>query len=135
MIYEGLRERHPSLSLSTVYATMESFARSGLVRRIASAPGRLRIDGTPHDHDHAVCRTCGEVFDIDLSLIERPLAPEELPFGLKLEGLRVEYEVICPTCRGDEAPSDTPPSRRIGTESVDSKPEPSRTRSRVRRGA
>ena len=32
MIYQSLREDHPSMSLATVYKTMEIFERIGLVR-------------------------------------------------------------------------------------------------------
>lgn len=98
MIFESLRERHPSLSLSTVYATMEIFARCGLVRRIGTSTGPLRIDGTEQDHDHAVCRVCGSVFDIDHELIPRPARPSKLPHGLRLKSVHVEYEVVCPKC-------------------------------------
>jgi Fe2+ or Zn2+ uptake regulation protein len=98
MIFEALREANPSLSLSTVYSTLETFLQKGLVRRITGAGGKLRVDGTMQDHDHAVCRGCGEVFDVDPQLIERPLAPTSLPDGLKVTNLFVEYEVECEAC-------------------------------------
>jgi Fe2+ or Zn2+ uptake regulation protein len=102
MIHETLQAHHPSLSLSTVYATMEVFARRGLVRRIGTAAGPLRIDGTEQDHDHAVCRICGSVFDIDHELIPRPVHPAQLPHGLRLKSVHVEYEVVCPQCDEQE---------------------------------
>lgn len=102
MIFESLRERNPSLSLSTVYATMETFARCGLVRRIGTPSGALRIDGTEQDHDHAVCRICGSVFDIDHELVPRPARPSQLPFGLRLKSVHVEYEVVCSRCDPEE---------------------------------
>lgn len=102
MIYEVLRAESPSLSLSTVYATLESFLRHGLVRRISAPGGRLRIDGTVQDHDHAVCRHCGEVFDVDRRLVDRPERPPRLPHGMRFEKLYVEYEVVCAQCHGSE---------------------------------
>ena len=101
MVFESLRERFPSLSMSTVYATLESLLHRGLIRRIAGTSGRLRVDGTPQDHDHAVCRTCGSVFDIDRDWLERPHAPRELPHGLQVTNLHIEYEVVCPSCKRD----------------------------------
>ena len=98
MVFESLRERLPSLSMSTVYATLESLLERGLVRRIAGNSGRLRVDGTAQDHDHAVCRRCGEVFDIDRNLIQRPTNPAVLPPGLRVMNLHIEYEVLCPAC-------------------------------------
>src|SRR5215471_8106943 len=54
-LYDTLRRAHPSLSLSTVYQTLDVFIRTGLCRRVSGLGDRLRVDGTPQDHDHAVC--------------------------------------------------------------------------------
>lgn len=97
-IHSALRERHPTLSLSTVYQTLEVFMKAGLCRRVATKDGRLRVDGTTHDHDHAVCRTCGSIFDLERTgSLEIP-TPQGLPPGMVLRGVRVEYEVDCPRC-------------------------------------
>ncbi len=101
-LYETLRRRHPSLSLSTVYQTIDAFIRTGLCRRVSDAGDRLRVDGTLEDHDHAICRTCSTIFDIDRQLFPRPAPPAHLPQGLTVIGLRVAYDVICTTC---QAPS------------------------------
>ena len=98
MVFESLRVRFPSLSMSTVYATLDCFLQRGLIRRISGAVGRMRVDGTPPDHDHAVCRSCGAVFDIGRDELERPSAPRKLPQGLQVTNLHIEYEVVCPTC-------------------------------------
>ncbi|ETW98075.1 MAG: hypothetical protein ETSY1_20250 [Candidatus Entotheonella factor] len=99
LLYESLQADHPSLSLSTVYQTLDAFIRTGLCRRVSEAGNRLRVDGTPQDHDHAICRTCGEIFDIDRQLLPRPAPPVTLPQDLTVTALRVEYDVICETCQ------------------------------------
>lgn len=98
-LYELLQADHPSLSLSTVYQTLDAFIRTGLCRRVSEAGKRLRVDGTPQDHDHAICRTCGEIFDIDRQLLPRPAPPTRLPQDLTVTALRVEYDVICEACQ------------------------------------
>jgi Fur family peroxide stress response transcriptional regulator len=97
-LYETLRPHHPSLSLSTIYQTLDTFIRTGLCRRVSAAGSRLRVDGTPQDHDHAVCRVCGTIFDIDQRLCPLPEPPAHLPQGLTVTGVRVEYDVICAGC-------------------------------------
>ena len=99
-IHAMLAGNHPSLSLSTVYTTLEAFVRAGLIRKVAAGDGRLRVDGTCEDHDHALCRRCGTIFDVDRSCYPLPQAPDCLPSGLDVVGVRVEYEVICKDCRG-----------------------------------
>ncbi|GIX46257.1 MAG: transcriptional repressor [Candidatus Tectimicrobiota bacterium] len=98
-LYERLRPHHPSLSLSTVYETLETFIRTGLCRRVHDGSGRLRVDGTTADHDHAVCRECGTIFDVSREVFPLPAPPTRLPDGLEVTAVRVEYEVICAACR------------------------------------
>src|SRR5512134_1780205 len=62
-VYRSLRRSNPALSLSTVYKTVGALLDAGLVRRVPGA-GALRIDGFGDDHDHALCRGCGRLFDI-----------------------------------------------------------------------
>ena len=103
MVLATLASRMPSLSLSTVYATLETFLGAGMIRRIRGAKDKLRVDGTQQDHDHAICRRCGGVFDVPQHLVPRPTTPPSLPDGLKLVDLHIEYEVECSACRGTGA--------------------------------
>jgi Fur family transcriptional regulator, peroxide stress response regulator len=98
-LHEMLRHDHPSLSLSTIYQTLDAFIRNGLCRRVNGAADRLRVDGTPQDHDHAICNVCGQIFDVDRQFFPLPAPPTQLPNGLTVTGLRLEYEVICTTCQ------------------------------------
>lgn len=97
-LFARLRADHPSLSLSTVYKTLEAFLRAGLCRRV-NAEGSLRVDGTPKLHDHAVCRSCGTIFDIERRHAAMTDMPATLPRGLVVEGFRIEYDVVCAGCR------------------------------------
>jgi Fur family transcriptional regulator, peroxide stress response regulator len=100
-IHEALSGDLPSLSLSTVYSTLESFLRAGLVRRVPTPEGRLRVDGTTQDHDHAVCRSCGRIFDIPRHEEgARPGRGVVLPEGVRLVDVHIEYEVVCSACGG-----------------------------------
>lgn len=98
-IYQELAESHPSLSLSTVYGTLSSFVKAGLVRKLSEVDGRLRVDGAKPPHDHAICRMCGAIFDVEPALDSTPPPPSELPGGLTVLEVRVEYDVLCVTCK------------------------------------
>jgi len=102
-LYETLRQEHPSLSLSTVYQTLDAFIRNGLCRRVSGPGDRLRVDGTPPNHDHAVCRLCGAIFDVDRDQLQLPIPPGRLSNGLMVTGVRLEYEVICQGCQAAPA--------------------------------
>ena len=98
-IYQELVKSHPSLSLSTVYGTLSAFVRAGLVRKLSEVDGRLRVDGTKTPHDHAICRMCGAIFDVEPGLNTVPTPPSELPGGLVVLDVRVEYDVVCTKCK------------------------------------
>lgn len=97
-IYQELVESHPSLSLSTVYGTLNAFAKAGLVRKLSEVDGRLRVDGTKSSHDHAICRMCGTIFDIAPHPNTILTPPAELPGGLAVLDIRIEYDVVCAKC-------------------------------------
>lgn len=98
-IYQELVKSHPSLSLSTVYGTLSAFVKAGLVRKLSEVDGRLRVDGTKATHDHAICRICGTIFDIETDPTTVPTPPSELPGGLAVLDVRIEYDVICAGCK------------------------------------
>jgi Fe2+ or Zn2+ uptake regulation protein len=99
MLLDTLAPTMPSLSLSTVYANLEAFLQAGMIRRIRGAKEKLRVDGTVQDHDHAICRSCGEVFDVPQTLIPRPTTPPFAGEEFEFVDLHIEYEVICSACR------------------------------------
>ncbi len=107
-VHSALRRTYPSLSLSTVYLTLEAFLRADLCRKVPSSDGRLRVDGAPRPHHHAVCIGCGSIHDVDGELFPLPPLPRVLPKGLLVRGARVEVDVLCPSCRKTALP----PSRR-----------------------
>lgn len=98
-IYQELVGSHPSLSLSTVYGTLSAFVKSGLVRKLSDVDGRLRVDGTKTPHDHAVCRLCGSIFDVEPDPNNILMTPAELPNGHAVLDVRVQYDVVCATCK------------------------------------
>ena len=98
-VWEVLRPGYPTLSLSTVYQTLECFIQAGLCVRMRGGDGRLRVDGTLHAeaHDHAICRKCGAIYDIPRQA-RAVSADPPLPDGMQLTAVRLEYEVICRDC-------------------------------------
>ena len=104
MLLGTLVDNYPSLSLSRVYATLEAFLQKGLIRRISGPTSKLRVDGATQEHDHAICRCCGQVFDISGDAVKRPTVPRELTGGLRVMRLHIEYEVLCRTCAKNDCP-------------------------------
>lgn len=100
-LHERLRQHYPSLSLSTVYQTLDTFLRVGLCHTVPGEHGRLRVEGASQRHDHAVCRVCRRLFDIERAALFPVSPPTQLPHGLLVTDWRIEYEVLCAGCQGE----------------------------------
>lgn len=96
-VYEEVRRRFPGLSPATVYATLDLFARLGLVQEL-SGPIR-RYDGRGEMHINLVCSRCGRVTDVAdsvLGALQRRAAARE---GFQVSAVRFELHGLCPRCR------------------------------------
>ncbi|MDH7480054.1 MAG: Fur family transcriptional regulator, partial [Syntrophomonadaceae bacterium] len=72
-IYADLRQRYPTISLATVYNTLEMLAKVGLVIDLGAPGERRRFDGNMTDHSHYFCTSCGRVTDLHIPGAERTI--------------------------------------------------------------
>lgn len=96
-VYQEVRQRFPGLSPATVYATLELFARLGLVQEI-SGPVR-RYDGRSAVHVNLVCTRCGRVTDVadaGLGPLRRRAAARA---RFHVSAVRFELHGLCQRCR------------------------------------
>ena len=97
-VHQSVRESLPTISLGTVYKSLETLVDCGLVMKLSHADGSSRYDGNTAHHHHARCLRCGAVLDVpadetgDLSglLGDRP--------GFTTTGFRLELTGYCADC-------------------------------------
>jgi Fe2+ or Zn2+ uptake regulation protein len=65
-IYNDLKRKHPSLSRTTVYNTLESLRKNGILQVIYISENEMRYDCNTGMHHHFYCKACGEIMDIDV---------------------------------------------------------------------
>src|ERR1700739_3366184 len=53
-----------SVSLPTIYATLELLEDLGLIRRVSTGAGALLFESRSTPHAHAACRRCGQIVDV-----------------------------------------------------------------------
>jgi Fe2+ or Zn2+ uptake regulation protein len=63
-IHRAVHHELPGTATPTVYATLDLFVELGLARRIDTGTAAL-YDARLDPHQHAVCRRCGRVQDVD----------------------------------------------------------------------
>ena len=60
MIYKTLEPTNPTMSLATVYKTLDFFKQLGLVQELNVGESSSRYDAVVRCHPHTVCRICGK---------------------------------------------------------------------------
>ena len=63
-IHKVIQRKHPMVSLSTVYNTLDMLKERELVSEI-EVEGEARFDAHTDEHINLVCMSCGKIDDID----------------------------------------------------------------------
>ncbi len=99
-VHRALAARFPSLSLTTVYNTLEALVALGMIHEMgAAADGATHYDANPVPHINLMCLQCGKVTDLpEDDLVPGMQAVAELS-GYDIRGARIAYYGLCPACR------------------------------------
>jgi Fur family peroxide stress response transcriptional regulator len=95
-LYESLKKAYPSLSLATVYKTLQTLHEMGMVSRVDSPTAQARYDAITDTHHHAVCTSCGKIEDLFDPRLDRLPPPKAA--GFKIEGHSVHFHGLCAKC-------------------------------------
>ena len=101
-----LRGPYPTLSLGTVYKTLEMLHSLGLARAVSSPGPTRRFDGRTHPHHHLWCTRCRRLTDVEL----HARADIALPAGIDFQvtDVTIQFDGICAGCRAPGAPAPGP---------------------------
>jgi len=100
-VCQRVRRRLPSISLDTVYRTIYTFERCGVVKRLSALDERIRFDSNLEPHHHLVCVRCRQIEDFywpDFAAMEKP---EEVEMWGEIHTEHVELRGLCKNCRTD----------------------------------
>ncbi|WP_114781423.1 Fur family transcriptional regulator [Botryobacter ruber] len=64
-VYRHLQPANPSISLGTVYKTLDTFVETGFIRRVLSEEGGKRYDVNTIAHNHIYCSNTKEILDFE----------------------------------------------------------------------
>jgi Fur family peroxide stress response transcriptional regulator len=95
-LYESLKKPYPSLSLATVYKTLQMLHELGMVARVDSPAAQARYDAIVETHHHAVCASCGRIEDVFDPRLDR--LPEPKASGFHIAGHSVHFHGLCAAC-------------------------------------
>ena len=97
-LLEAVGDRLPSVSLPTIYATLELLEELGMVRRVQRA-GTTLFDPRIEPHHHLVCTVCGSMEDLDAKLDTAVLERSARRRGFEHERIEAVVHGRCASCR------------------------------------
>jgi len=101
-IYRAVRQRVPTISLDTVYRTVGTLERMGLVERVPICSGATRYDANLEHHHHFVCTGCGIIRDLAGAAFEELEITEAAAGFGRVGQITVQVRGLCNECCGQE---------------------------------
>lgn len=98
-VHAAVARRDAGVSRATVYRTLESLARIGVIAK-ACHPGRaVRYDSRTDSHHHLVCLRCDDVIDFTDERLDALPVPDLSDLGFEVSGFQVQLRGVCRRCR------------------------------------
>jgi Fur family transcriptional regulator, stress-responsive regulator len=116
----GAVRQQTEVSTQAVYDVLNTLTDRGLIRRFQPAGSVARYElRTGDNHHHVVCRSCGNVTDVDCATGAAPCL--DLPsttdvHGFSIDEAEVTWWGVCPACQASAPGSIDPDQAHIPTE-------------------
>ncbi|CKI53414.1 Fur family transcriptional regulator [Mycolicibacterium smegmatis] len=111
-VIRAVREDLPEVSHQAVYDSLHALDAARLVRRIQPSGSVARYESRVGDnHHHVVCRTCGDIADVDCAVGDAPCLAASDHHGYAIDEAEVIYWGTCPACAQDPHRAQAPTSR------------------------
>jgi len=99
-VFQGVRERMPTVSLDTVYRTLWWLKELGLIKTLGPPRERTRFDANLSRHHHFICTQCGLTRDFYSDTFDKLKLPKTVQSIGYAEMTQVEVKGVCHECAG-----------------------------------
>lgn len=99
-LYEQLHEQFPTMSLATVYKTLNLLKEMGEVLELGFDDDDHRYDGNePSPHPHLICVRCRKIIDPEVPPFHTLAQEVADSSGFQIVSHRLDFFGICPECQ------------------------------------
>ena len=103
-IYQGMVESYPSMSLATVYKTLDTLRNQGVIVELNLGEDSNRYDANKAPHAHFKCISCNAVIDICLNGVIEHIGEEVArEYGVSVLDQRMFLFGKCPKCLDEKS--------------------------------
>ncbi len=103
-IYSEVRRVYPTVSLATVYKTIQILKSAGLIQEMSSSQGQTRFDSDIKPHINLVCLKCGSIEDWEDSILSEIIAKAAAVTNFTATGQSFDVYGICQSCERKAKP-------------------------------
>jgi Fe2+ or Zn2+ uptake regulation protein len=98
-LYRRASRRNDSISLATVYRSLQLFKELGLIqeRRLGQVYCHYEMKGSA-EHQHLVCKSCGKIIEFETPLIKKLVETLKHEHGFNLTKIELYMEGYCKEC-------------------------------------
>lgn len=98
-IYDDIKKKFPTMSLATVYKTLETLKEKGCLQELSIDKERKHFDPDTTHHHHLICIRCKKIVDIKKDF---PVEiPDEHKDAFEITDTNIEFYGICPKCKNE----------------------------------
>lgn len=97
-VFMRVKETMPSISLATVYNTLETLTECGLVKHVHRDREPSRYCPNLQPHGHFFCDKCGAVFDVPQRVNAKVDDVWQVPRNAVVAHREVSFRGLCPDC-------------------------------------
>lgn len=98
-VFDSARRLLPGISFATVYNSLRYLKKEGLIGEVSFGNDATRYDRKLTRHDHAICRECGKLVDLELTIPNRLLREAAERSRFEAESIELTLRGLCPECR------------------------------------
>jgi len=99
-LYEQIKNQFPTMSLATIYKTLDLLKELGEVLEIGLRDDNHYDGNRPYPHPHLICTKCQKIMDGEPDTATRTLVCEmEKISGFRIEQYQLIFYGLCPDCQ------------------------------------
>ena len=98
-IYNKLTPLFPTMSLATVYKSLEVFKTLGLIQELNVGEESFRYDANTKPHPHVICLSCGKVDDVEPRKSFNLIKMAESKTDYKITKQQLYFYGYCSKCK------------------------------------
>ncbi len=97
-IYHEVKKTYPTISLATVYLTLDLLRNLGLVQELGFSDRSARYDPNNSPHINIICPKCGKIYDYEAASVKKFWSQIVAETGLTPIRQRLDLYVLCDKC-------------------------------------